>query len=673
MAAPDVAHQAISSDEFGYLQELTNDANQIINEAEAWAVGRRGGTAVDTSDPQYNNNAKYYSEQAEIYESYLEDLTVSAIPLDTGAAPTVTKSQFDDHFNFQFGIPTPRDGVDGLRGPIGPIGPRGANTVWVSDVQPDIAEGYNVWLNPLGARDPIWVTAGQVSYNSIASYNNGTIGSALASVEGAMASINIIAREAEAAASRAEAAAASLEDAFVIIDNKISKPSIIPNDYGFLKVNITNPEVSGDPKVQTYSWSNRLNYATDLTNWPKINNTTLGGRNYTLSELGIAPSQGSPNYYQNTGVGLSTKEFNVDVNNKLALASTSIQKLVMNERIYAPESGIVNLGTILTAEDNTNINHNYLDNAWFTVNQRGITAYNGQTGISVSTGDYICDRWKIYEDEGSQYRYISISSNIISIASAGTTPAQTNVFSIGQIMTEDVAVALASRDVVMSINYRFTEDDDFTTVEKHFLCPNIEGAEAAISEQLDPAYGWGILVQRLSSGLLFEILWAGNKWADNLKDTDIQIKNVKLETGLISSLNLEPMPVYADELIKCQKYLQLYKDNTDNFENPVILGNGVAVSSLELNWQMPLEHQLIGVPSMSSTVDLIVCSNFAATGTGVITSTQFNESTLKNGLRDLYLVSAASNLTANSRYYVILPSRPEISTIDPMITFSAEP
>ena len=32
--------------------------------AEAWAVGKRGGVDVSSSDPTYNNHAKYYAQQA---------------------------------------------------------------------------------------------------------------------------------------------------------------------------------------------------------------------------------------------------------------------------------------------------------------------------------------------------------------------------------------------------------------------------------------------------------------------------------------------------------------------------------------------------------------------------------------------------------------------------------
>lgn len=46
MASPQVASQAISSDEFGYLNATVEDANHIIYQAEAWAAGTRGGKPV---------------------------------------------------------------------------------------------------------------------------------------------------------------------------------------------------------------------------------------------------------------------------------------------------------------------------------------------------------------------------------------------------------------------------------------------------------------------------------------------------------------------------------------------------------------------------------------------------------------------------------------------------
>ena len=46
MSAPDVAGQIASSNEFLYLQNVIDDADTTIKEAEAWAVGTRGGNPV---------------------------------------------------------------------------------------------------------------------------------------------------------------------------------------------------------------------------------------------------------------------------------------------------------------------------------------------------------------------------------------------------------------------------------------------------------------------------------------------------------------------------------------------------------------------------------------------------------------------------------------------------
>lgn len=46
MASPQIAEQATSSNEFGYLNAVVEDATHTIYEAEAWAAGTRGGQPV---------------------------------------------------------------------------------------------------------------------------------------------------------------------------------------------------------------------------------------------------------------------------------------------------------------------------------------------------------------------------------------------------------------------------------------------------------------------------------------------------------------------------------------------------------------------------------------------------------------------------------------------------
>ena len=48
MAAPGVLEQIVSSNEFGYLNDILAGANDTIYESEAWAIGTRGGTPVES-------------------------------------------------------------------------------------------------------------------------------------------------------------------------------------------------------------------------------------------------------------------------------------------------------------------------------------------------------------------------------------------------------------------------------------------------------------------------------------------------------------------------------------------------------------------------------------------------------------------------------------------------
>lgn len=60
-------------------QQAVTDAEGYSEDAEAWAVGERGGVPVDPSDPTYHNNAEYYAQQASQIGSLddLSDVTIT--------------------------------------------------------------------------------------------------------------------------------------------------------------------------------------------------------------------------------------------------------------------------------------------------------------------------------------------------------------------------------------------------------------------------------------------------------------------------------------------------------------------------------------------------------------------------------------------------------------------
>lgn len=65
MASPNInADAALSSDEFLYLKSFIDRGNNIIGSAQEWANGYNGDTPVSSSNPAYNNNAKYWAEHA---------------------------------------------------------------------------------------------------------------------------------------------------------------------------------------------------------------------------------------------------------------------------------------------------------------------------------------------------------------------------------------------------------------------------------------------------------------------------------------------------------------------------------------------------------------------------------------------------------------------------------
>ena len=196
MASPDISENVVSSNEFSQILDLTNNADVILNEAEAWAIGTKSGVPVtadafsyaveggtftcsidentfrDTvgesagytryfiftctgvlegetenhwnveqggttltdinledygititgsplqsniirvivtdSDIQYENNAKYYAEQAEDSRQAIENLTVTSEiidPVETGTHIDVEKTVESGVVNLNFKIP----------------------------------------------------------------------------------------------------------------------------------------------------------------------------------------------------------------------------------------------------------------------------------------------------------------------------------------------------------------------------------------------------------------------------------------------------------------------------------------------------------------------------------------------------------------------------------------
>lgn len=593
MAAPDVADAAVSSDEFGYLQEVVNDANTIINEAEAWARGTRGGTPVSEEDPNYENNAKYYSEQAQVAKEGIEDLTVSSTTLETGSPASVTKTVDPDTgiVNLTFGLPA---GVQGTRGPTG---------VWVGNTEPPTTEEVNVWINPEGTSEPVLLTAEQMSYDSSIEYTKGRIGATVKNIETNIGAAIEAAEQASADAAAAEAAAGR-------VTQIAGRVSTLETD---IVKKIENPElgetqesgiltVSKDGDTENIQWKDKLDYAQDLNNLPYLNEVQLVG-NLSLENLGIAPAAPEgKSYYILPNDGIPKTSLDSSVQTSLELADDAATQIIINGNTYNTENNIINLGNFLT--DNNVINKNYLDNSWFTINQRGTTSYSSSN--PARAGIHLYDRWKIIINE-TEDRTITANKNLLYIGrTAHQDPSDSIV--IGQLIDDNTWNSLSNKQVTASVNYSF-DGTTFKTASWSFTCPLYNGAASSYDlnrKQFDENVGWGaqVLIQEFNNKkyLVFKIFWQGNAWNPAVGDSTIYITKTKLELGIFSTLDQESMPLYDEELKKCQRYLRHYggqsaKNNNEN-NIDIILGTGIARDANTLDIVFPELGNMIAVPSI---------------------------------------------------------------------------
>ena len=66
---------------------------QYIEQAEAWATGEKNGVPVSNSEPQYHNNAYYYSQQASTHATNAGTSETNAAASETAAANKVKDAE----------------------------------------------------------------------------------------------------------------------------------------------------------------------------------------------------------------------------------------------------------------------------------------------------------------------------------------------------------------------------------------------------------------------------------------------------------------------------------------------------------------------------------------------------------------------------------------------------
>lgn len=139
----------------GYIDEINADADR----AEGYAVGTHDGTPVPSTDPAYENNAKYYAEQAATsaqgVEQYVEDAEAYALGTRAGVPVTSGDVTYENNSKYYAGQAS---------------GSASSASSSASDASSSAldAEAYAV-----GTRNGTAVTSGDVAYENNAKYYAG--------------------------------------------------------------------------------------------------------------------------------------------------------------------------------------------------------------------------------------------------------------------------------------------------------------------------------------------------------------------------------------------------------------------------------------------------------------------------------------------------------------------
>ena len=234
-------------------------------------------------------------------------------------------------------------------------------------------------------------------------------------------------------------------------------------------------------------------------------------------------------------------------------------------------------------------NRNLLDNAWFTVNQRGDTSWSSYTG-------YKLDRWFLDEGSGSIDDGIFTHSNTFYQkwedsrvnTILGKTVTMSWMFSDGTIGSETVTLPSS-----LTSSYVWLLDNPYVQI-------------ALISG--------GTQIARVAGGT--------------------SLKAIKLELGSVSTLAMDTAPNYAEELLKCQWYF--YK----------AMGNLSAGYTLDTN----LGQARIGVPvpvrmRTTPTVSMSVANSIIDSDGGIWA---ISNASLNNMVGNIIDVTVTTNRTTNT-------------------------
>ena len=237
-------------------------------------------------------------------------------------------------------------------------------------------------------------------------------------------------------------------------------------------------------------------------------------------------------------------------------------------------------------------NRNLLDNAWFTVNQRGQSSYTGN-------GNYSVDRW------------IVAATQTVTINNDGSISISPSSATCQFTQRTGLSDEIANKTVTISI--KFTDG----SIESK---TGIASKSNALAKVLADGTSQLILYYH-PSRLDFEFIIQTNS-GTNLNN----IQAVKFEIGSISTLAMDTVPNYADELLKCQRYFIRYNSTSD-------CGVGFEGAGVNANINMFLPCAMRALPSLTYNASPRISGAGHAAANGIVVTSLSAVSITNNVLR----------------------------------------
>ena len=304
----------------------------------------------------------------------------------------------------------------------------------------------------------------------------------------------------------------------------------------------------------------------------------------------------------------------------------SLQYYDSDNEALIPVAGNVNPSDVIelktTKADKTQIsNPNLLDNPWFTVNQRGFTSETGINKITV-------DRW-----------YTILSANLTANANKSLTIEGTGDY--GSCLCQKIESTLGERlkgktvtfSVLLSNGTIYSATDTLPTTY-----PSSDKQYCSLNALIPNAFASGVYWSAGQSCLVAQV--------GQTTGNSCTIVAMKLELGSVSTLAMDTIPNYQQELAKCQRYFQNMNINGLQYAS---IGTGKTIGTTALYIDVPLCVPMRATPTLSLSGTIRCHGNGS-----IITQSTYTPATeqLFSNLVKISLKSLGTALTDHTVYMV---------------------